>query len=214
MTLRATLRPLVHTARGLLNRLHNLWLAPRFAFLDPTARVSPQAILYGTRAISIAAQAEIFPRAVLNCTYWHDISARAGRIEIGAGTIIQPFAFLHSHAGLIRIGRDCSINPYAVLYGEGGLIIGDHVRIASHAVLVPGSHQFDRLDVPMIQQGMTYQGIFIEDDVWIGAGVKILDGVRVARGCVLGAGCVVTHSTEPDGVYAGVPARRIKTRGA
>ncbi|NMC13019.1 MAG: acyltransferase, partial [Chloroflexi bacterium] len=50
-------------------------------------------------------------------------------------------------------------------------------------------------------------------DVWIGAGVKILDGVVVSKGCVLAAGAVITHSTEPYGVYAGVPARRIKDRG-
>ncbi|MBR1536811.1 MAG: hypothetical protein IJ630_07725 [Treponema sp.] len=48
--------------------------------------------------------------------------------------------------------------------------------------------------------------------MWIGANVTILDGVTVASGCVLAAGSVVTKSTEPNGVYAGVPARRIKER--
>lgn len=213
MTVRTALRPLVHGARAALHRLHNAWLRPRFAALDPTCRISPRAILYGTRSISIGAGAQVFPHAVLNCTYWHDIGARAGSISIGPGTVIQPFAFLHSHAGSIRLGKNCSVNPYAVLYGEGGLQIGDNVRIAAHTAIIPGNHQFDRLDIPISEQGLSCQGIVIEDDVWIGAGVRILDGVRVARGCVIGAGSVVTRSTEPYGVYVGSPARLLKTRG-
>ena len=213
MPLRTALRPYYHQFRSMLNLIHNAWLRPRFAYLSPSARVSSKAILYGTRGISIGPKAEIFPHAVLNCTYWHNIEARAGRIEIGEGTIIQPFAFLHTHAGLIRLGKDCSVNSYAVLYGEGGLEIGDHVRIAAHTVIVPGNHQFERSDIPISQQGLTHKGIKIEDDVWIGAGVKILDGVQIARGCVIGAGSVVTRSTEPYGVYVGAPARRIKNRG-
>ena len=214
MSLKSAFRPYYHRVRSILNGLRNLWLRPRFRALAPSSWVSPQAVLYGTRGISLGPDAQIFPHAVLNCTYWHDIHARAGSIEIGAGTVIQPFAFLHTHAGSIRLGKHCSVNPYAVLYGEGGLTIGDHVRIAAHSVIVPGNHQFHDLNLPISQQGLNTQGITIEDDVWIGAGVKILDGVRVATGCVIGAGSVVTRSTEPYGVYVGAPARRIKTRGA
>ena len=38
----------------------------------------------------------------------------------------------------------------------------------------------------------------------------ILPGVTIAEGCVIAAGAVVNKSTEPDGLYAGVPARRVK----
>ncbi|WP_417806940.1 acyltransferase [Thioclava sp.] len=53
----------------------------------------------------------------------------------------------------------------------------------------------------------------IEDDVWIGANCTILDDVRLAKGCVIGAGSVVSKSTEPFGIYGGVPARLIRLRG-
>ncbi|WP_367316728.1 DapH/DapD/GlmU-related protein [Agreia sp. PsM10] len=45
---------------------------------------------------------------------------------------------------------------------------------------------------------------------WIGSGAVILPGVTVAPGCIVGAGAVVSRDTRPDGLYAGIPARRIK----
>ena len=69
---------------------------------------------------------------------------------------------------------------------------------------------FSDRNVPITYQDLENKGIIIEDDVWIGAGVRILDGVTIARGCVIGAGSVVTKSTEEFGVYVGVPARLIK----
>ena len=56
------------------------------------------------------------------------------------------------------------------------------------------------------------QNVVIEKDVWIGANATILKGVVVAEGCVIGAGTVLTKSTEPYGIYAGVPRRRIAER--
>ena len=55
-----------------------------------------------------------------------------------------------------------------------------------------------------------YQNITIEDGVWIGASCTILPNATIANGCVIAAGSVVTQSTEPNGLYAGVPAKRIK----
>jgi acetyltransferase-like isoleucine patch superfamily enzyme len=78
----------------------------------------------------------------------------------------------------------------------------------------PANHIFADASRPIHKQGLSRQGVTIGDDVWIGAGARILDGVTIARGCVIGAGAVVTRSTRPDGVYLGVPARRHQDRGA
>jgi acetyltransferase-like isoleucine patch superfamily enzyme len=56
------------------------------------------------------------------------------------------------------------------------------------------------------------KGIVIEDDVWIGAGARILDGVTIARGSVIGAGSVVTKSTQPYSIVVGVPAKIVSSR--
>ena len=59
---------------------------------------------------------------------------------------------------------------------------------------------------------MTQIGITIEEDVWIGAGVRVLDGVVLGRGCVVAAGAVVTKSVSARTVVGGVPAKEIATR--
>jgi acetyltransferase-like isoleucine patch superfamily enzyme len=53
----------------------------------------------------------------------------------------------------------------------------------------------------------------IGNGCWIGAGVTILPGVTIGEGCVIGAGSVVTRSTEANGLYVGMPARRVRELG-
>jgi maltose O-acetyltransferase len=45
---------------------------------------------------------------------------------------------------------------------------------------------------------------------WIGARSLILPGVTIGDGCLVAAGSVVRDDCEPNGLYAGVPARRVK----
>jgi acetyltransferase-like isoleucine patch superfamily enzyme len=61
-----------------------------------------------------------------------------------------------------------------------------------------------------VEQGITAEGIAIEDDVWIGAGAIVTDGVRVGQGAVIAAGAVVTQDVPPHTVAAGVPARMVR----
>jgi acetyltransferase-like isoleucine patch superfamily enzyme len=134
-------------------------------------------------------------------------------IEIGKDTLIGPAAMLFSSQGHIRVGDHCSINPFCVLYGQGNLTIGNWVRIAAHTVIVTSNHVFDDPHKPIKTQGLTKRGVTIEDDVWIGAGARILDGCRIGKGSVVGAGSVVTRSVDPYTIVVGAPARVIGTRG-
>jgi acetyltransferase-like isoleucine patch superfamily enzyme len=135
-----------------------------------------------------------------------------GTISIANNTFIDRGVILRSLRGSIEIGSDCSINAYSVIYGSGGLRIGNGVRIAAHTVIIPSNHVFSDPDKLIKDQGLSLKGIIIEDDVWIGAGARILDGVVVGKGTVVGAGAVVTRSTEPYSVVAGVPAQNISSR--
>ena len=78
--------------------------------------------------------------------------------------------------------------------------------------MIPSNHNYARTDIPIYRQGETSKGIVIEDDVWIGARVTILDGVRVGGGSIIAAGAVVSKDVEPFSVVGGVPARVLKSR--
>ncbi len=135
-----------------------------------------------------------------------------GAISIGSGTVVHRGAMLLPYGGFIRLGKRCSINPYSVLYGHGGLTIGDHVRIAAHCVIVPANHGIALDGGVIADQPLTKRGVRIGNDVWLGAGVRVLDGGVIGEGCVVAAGAVVRGELEPYGIYAGVPARLIRMR--
>lgn len=142
-----------------------------------------------------------------------EVSCMGGEISIAEGCFIDKGVILRAYGGKISIGKNCSVNPYCVLYGHGGLLIGNGVRIATHSVFIPSNHNFSDPDLFIYQQGETMKGICVEDDVWFGAGVRVLDGVIVGRGSVIGAGAVVNRTLSASGVYVGVPAKKVSERG-
>jgi acetyltransferase-like isoleucine patch superfamily enzyme len=135
-----------------------------------------------------------------------------GRIIIGRNCILYRNSSLITHGNDIIMGDYSTVNPYTVIYGQGGCHIGNGVRIAALSTIVPSNHIFSDIETPIFKQGLSCKGITIEDDVWIGSGVRILDGITISKGCVIGAGSVVTKSTEPFGVYIGIPAKLLKKR--
>jgi len=137
-------------------------------------------------------------------------------IEIGPGTYVMHGAVLHvynfrglPHSG-IRIGRDSLIGELCVLRGQGGIHIGDRVYLATLVQVLAVDHVFQDPARPFVEQGITAEGIRIEDDVWIGAGAVVTDGVTIGRGAVVAAGAVVTGDVPPHTVAGGVPARVLR----
>jgi acetyltransferase-like isoleucine patch superfamily enzyme len=163
------------------------------------------AIRFAGRSVSVHPSAWISLRSVIrvNC---------GGSITIGKNCEIHPFSMLLTHGGHIHLGDNCSVNPFTIIYGSGGAYIGKNVRIAAHVMIVPENHNPGTDDVPLHLSGKISKGIRIDDNVWIGAGVKILDGVSIGRNSIIGAGSVVTHAIPANATAVGVPARVVKTR--
>ena len=135
-----------------------------------------------------------------------------GHISIGDDTRVSQWCCFKEYGGYIRIGDNCSINSFCYLSGNGGIEIGSNVRIATQCVIVSANHNFDRIDIPITLQGETPEKIIIEDDCWLGAGVKVLAGVTIGHGSVIGAGSVITHDIPPYSVVVGVPGRVLRSR--
>ena len=137
-------------------------------------------------------------------------------IEIGDGTIVMHGAILHVYnfRGMpqsgIKIGRNSLVGEYSVIRGQGGVQIGDRVYKSPFTQIIAVNHVFDDPNKPFVDQGITAEGIIIEDDVWLGAGAVITDGVRVGKGAVVAAGAVVTKDVLPHTVVGGIPAKLIK----
>ena len=138
-------------------------------------------------------------------------------IVIGENSFVMHHSELHvynfrdlPHAG-IRIGKHCLISEFNVLRGQGGIHIGNNVYTAPMVQILAVNHVYQNPNRPIIEQGITAEGIVIEDDAWIGAGAIVLDGVRVGRGAVIAAGAVVASDVPAHTVAGGVPARVIQS---
>lgn len=137
--------------------------------------------------------------------------ASVANSTLGRGTYVGVGATI-SRA---RIGRFCSIggrarislglhpastfvSTHPAFYsptGQAGFSFSETSRFEEHKTLGDGSYRVE-----------------IGNDVWIGYAALIMDGLTIGDGAIIGAGAVVTHSVEPYGIYAGVPARKISTR--
>jgi acetyltransferase-like isoleucine patch superfamily enzyme len=137
-----------------------------------------------------------------------------GSVRISEAVIISDGVIVAPYGGRIEIGARAYIGPYCVLYGHGGLTIGRYTAIGAHTIIVPANHGFKHPGRPIHLQPLTREGISIGEDVWIGAGCKILDGVRIGNGVVIGAGSVVTKDIDAYSIAFGVPAKVTATRAA
>lgn len=143
-------------------------------------------------------------------------SVRGKTPKIGENTFIAENAVV---VGDVTVGRDCSIWYGAVLRGDVNSIrVGDRTNIQDGVVihtLYDGSpHPSQTVignDVSIGHNAIIHGGV-IEDSCLIGMGSTILDNAVVGSGCIVAANALVLAGSrlEPGGVYAGVPARRVK----
>jgi acetyltransferase-like isoleucine patch superfamily enzyme len=144
------------------------------------------------------------------------IHACPAGVSIGAESFVMKNAILHVYnfrdlptAG-IRIGARSLIGEACVLRGQGGITIGDDVYLAPLVQILAVNHVYHDTTRPVSHQGITCQGIAIEDGAWIGAGAIILDGVRIGRNAVVGAGAIVTKDVPAYTIAVGNPARVVR----
>jgi acetyltransferase-like isoleucine patch superfamily enzyme len=135
-------------------------------------------------------------------------------ITIGQGVFLGRGTILSCKNGDIVLEDGANVGFNVEVFSAANVRIGRKVLIAAYTYLVGGDHLYDRVDIPVLEQGRTARGIDVDDNVWLGAHVVVADGVRIGRDAVVGAGAVVTADIPEFHVAAGVPARIIRDRRA
>lgn len=117
----------------------------------------------------------------------------------------------------ISIGSRVIIRPGTMLFGETiinlekSIIIEDDVMMGCGVHIYVNNHRFDRIDIPLIDQGYyPDKPVKLNKGCWIGANTIIMPGVEIGKNSVIGAGSVVTKSIPQNTVAMGSPAIVIK----
>jgi maltose O-acetyltransferase len=143
--------------------------------------------------------------------YWLPVSwrvalmRRAG-VSVGHGTSVKSRCFFGG-PGPFTIGARCYVSFGGDFDGTGPVTIGNDVYVASGVSVGTCTHEIGEAAK---RAGRQYSaGVSIGDGTWVGMNSTILPGVTIGSGCVIAAGALVTRDCDANGLYAGVPAKRV-----
>lgn len=123
-------------------------------------------------------------------------------VKIGGGALFHPGCN-------VTIAARSYINRQARFYGQASIRIGRDCVVAHNVIFETTDHEPGG---SVRRAGRNYyKPIVVGDGCFVGARAMLMRGVTVGEGCVIGAGAVVVRDCEANGLYAGVPARRVKS---
>jgi acetyltransferase-like isoleucine patch superfamily enzyme len=138
-------------------------------------------------------------------------------IELGDNVMIGPYTVIRasmlSNLGAgVKMGSNSAVDAYSCLGATGPITIGEKVIMGQHISFHAENHNYDRVDIPIKDQGTRRIGIVIEEDCWVGSNTTFLDGAHVGRGCVIAAGSLVRGEIPAYSIVVGAPARVLRSR--
>ena len=181
---------------------HTLARLSRRGYISPQATVHHDKFRHGTHVF-------IGDGVVI-----YNVDDEGGAVALGDRVFVNKDTIIETgKGGSITIGDDSHIQPRCHFAGYvSSITIGRQAQIAPYCAFFPYDHSMAPQQSLFLQPLRTKGGIVIEDDVWLGVGVTVLDGVRIGHGAVIAAGAVVTSSVPAGAIAGGVPARIIGTR--
>ncbi len=139
----------------------------------------------------------------------------ANQIEIGDNSRIDDFCVI---SGNVQIGSYCHITPMCLVAGGvPGIVFSDFCTLAYGVKVFAQSDDYSGVSmanslIPKKFKNEIFKSVLIGKHSIIGASSVIFPGVSLGEGTSIGAMTLVIQSTEPWGIYAGIPAKRIKNR--
>lgn len=109
-----------------------------------------------------------------------------------------------------KCGDNLSIHDLCYIDAYGGITIGNDVSVAHNCSLVSFNHTYQSPEIPIKYNEITSVGIIISNDVWVGCGVRLLDGTNIGNRVIVAAGAVLGREVNSNTMVGGVPAKVIK----
>ncbi len=134
------------------------------------------------------------------------------RIFLKCGKIRTINRRVNFHQGrFVEMGDDSGIGANCDIPED--IIIGNNVMVSRNVFVLNRNHRFDRVDIPINDQGFyDSKQTIIEDDVWIGLRSILTPGRHIKKGCIIGMGSVLTKDFPEYSIVGGNPAKVIKSR--
>ena len=145
-----------------------------------------------------------------NAEFW--LTANAV-LEMGDGCTIQNYAFfqLTMPNPKVYIGNNTVVGRHCMITAKNLIRLGDNVLMGAYVQIIDHNHGFKAGQIIRDQKAEIGE-VVIGNDVWIGAGAKILINCHIGDGAIIGANAVVTGDIPPNAIAVGIPARVIKCR--
>lgn len=167
----------------------------------------------------------------LHLILFYGLTRRLPDSTVPGGAFFRRLRYWNCRAIFAHCGRNVNVERGAYIGRGRGISVGDHsgigidawigrgttigsrVMMGPEVMIFATNHKADRIDVPMMDQGMEPDApVTIGDDVWIGARAILLPGVTVHSHSIIGAGAVVARDVPSGVIVAGNPARVVKHR--
>ena len=149
------------------------------------------------------------------------INRRAEYGYMAKDAFLAPDAMVFSKKNLFMY-ENTSIPEGALILNPRSKFIMKRGSFSSYNLCVcPGNHMplvgmwkhdvTDAMKDELDKEGKYDRDIIVEEDVWLGINVTLLNGTHIGRGCIVGAGCVLSGEWPPYTIIAGNPAHVIKS---
>lgn len=134
-------------------------------------------------------------------------------LVVGEHTRIDAFVTI---TGKVRIGRYCHLATGCGIYGSAGFEMGDFSGLSPGVQAFTGTEDLSgaSLNQPTCKTGRKpiTAPVRVGDHCSIGANSVILPGADIPDGAVTGSLTLIKKPLEPWSIYAGIPARKLKSR--
>jgi len=165
-------------------------------FLIPRSFVTLYSLLRFRASVSTRAEVELSPN-----------------LRLGRGTSVASFTKIKVTDGPLVTGERCGFGTGCFIStGAAGITMGDHVICGPNVVIIATNYRYERIDVPLEEQGHTSLGVRIGRNVWIGANSVVLDGASIGDNSIVAACSLVNRRFPPNSIIQGNPAKVILQR--